>query len=103
MTSQQQLDQHGPIASVRFRRYSKPIPTEFEGRFAAAGLTVTDRDDAVEIYRDGRKVAAVWGPAVEGHWFAYAEGQHNGEAIRVGGRDEGLQLVLGDDVQGVIA
>jgi hypothetical protein len=81
----------GPVVEVREREYSGPIPDSMLPRFEAAGLVVDDNDHDVTLYRAGFGHAAVWGPAVEGHWFAR---YRSAEAVRVAGRDEALTYLL---------
>src|SRR5689334_3624754 len=79
------------VVAVNRRTYSEPIPDHFLPEFEAAGLVVDDNDSEVIVYRDGRKVGAAWGPAVEGHWFAYAG---TTTAVRVADRDMALRHVI---------
>ncbi len=88
------------VVAVAVRRWSDPIPDDFLPLFEAAGLVVDDSDDEVIAYRDGVKVGAVWGPAVEGHWFAYRDGTG---PVRVATRDDGLRHLLGITVVEVVA
>jgi hypothetical protein len=80
------------VVAVAKRQYSDPIPDEFLPLFVADGLRVDDDDHNVIAYRAGKKVGAVWGPGVEGHWFAYRDGS---DAARVADRDAGLRHMLG--------
>lgn len=82
------------VVAVKKRRYSKPIPDDFLPRFEAAGLIVDDNDHNVTVYRDGRPIGRVWGPAADGSraWFASCNGS---ATIRVCTRDDGLSCVLG--------
>jgi len=89
------------VVAVAERHWSDPIPDEFLALFEAAGLVIDDNDHTVIAYRHGRKIGAVWGPAVEGHWFAYRSDtpcatfpDHGQQARRVADRDEGLRHLL---------
>jgi hypothetical protein len=84
----------GPVVAVAARTYSEPIPDEFLPLFEQAGVAVDDNDHHVTIYRGGSDYSFVWGPAVEGHWFA-RHGSDNG--VRVPDRDAGLRWALGID------
>jgi len=79
------------LVAVASRLWSEPIPDEFLLRFEAAGLVVDDEDHAVTVYSAGSKVGAVWGPAIEGDWFAFY-GQT--DPVRVPSRDAGLRHLL---------
>jgi hypothetical protein len=81
----------GPVVEVDARRYSEPIPDALLAKFDAAGLVLDDSDHAVIVYRAGRSVGSVWGPAVEGDWFA-ATTPDNG--VRVATRDDALTHLL---------
>lgn len=81
-------DHKATLVAVASRRWSDPIPDEFLPLFEAAGLVVDDNDHYVIGYLAGHKMGAVWGPAVEGHWFAYY-GQT--EPVGVANRDAGLR------------
>lgn len=84
------------VVAVATRRWSEPIPDQFLPLLESAGLVVDDNDHNVIAYRHGKKIGSVWGPAVEGHWFAYRDGT---EAVRVvGTRDDGLRHLLGEAV-----
>jgi len=100
MSEQKISRRHGQhkavVVAVAERQYSEPIPDEFLPLFVADGLRVDDNDHDVIAYRAGKKVGAVWGPAVEGHWFAY---RGDSQAVRVAGRDAGLRHMLGLDTK----
>lgn len=83
---------HGAtLLAVRDRQCSEPIPDEFLPQFEAAGLVVDDGDHQVILYSAGKKYGAVWGPSVDGAWFANLGGA---DAVRVESRDAGLRHVL---------
>lgn len=52
---------------------------------------VTDSMGSVICYADGKKVASVWGPAVEGDWFVHVRGW--AEVRRVPTKDEAIALL----------
>lgn len=81
----------GPVVSVPDRKYSEPIPDEVIAAIDAAGLVVDDNDLAYTVYDAGRGIAAVWGPAVEGHWFVRLGAA---EASRKSTRDAALLAVV---------
>lgn len=88
----------GPLVAVRDRHYSEPIPDEFLPLFEAAQLRVDDNDHHVTLYRGGCNYSFVWGPSVEGQWFA----RHNSDnGVRVADRDAGLRWALGLDTEAV--
>lgn len=95
----QQTIERGPIVEVAEREYTKPIPDEFLPLLRQAGLVVADHDHYPFAYHAGFAQASVWGPAVEGHWFARVAGEK--EAVRVESRDAGLRYVL--NTRGVTA
>ena len=88
----------GRISAVAGRTWTEPSPDEFLTAIEAAGLVVDDNDHNVIVYRAGRKYGSVWGPAIEGHWFAYRNGC---DPLRVPDRDGGLRHVLGLDAGAV--
>jgi hypothetical protein len=88
----------GRISAVAERTWTEPIPDEFLAALDAAGLIVDDNDHNVIVYRAGHKYGSVWGPAVEGHWFAHRDGS---DPTRVPDRDSGLRHVLGLDAEAV--
>lgn len=82
----------GPVVSVPDRKFSEPIPDEVIAAIDAAGLVVDDNDLAYTVYDAGRGIAAVWGPAVEGHWVVRLLGAS--EAFRRPTRDAALLAVV---------
>jgi hypothetical protein len=90
----------GPLVAVSRRIYTDPIPDELVQVAETAGLTLDDEDHHVIAYRDGKKCGTVWGPSVEGEWFAYRDGS---AAVRVPTRDDALRHMLGLDAEAVDA
>lgn len=88
------------VVAVADRQWSDPIPDEYLPLFETAGIVLDDNDHNVIAYHAGRKCGAVWGPAVEGHWFAYREGT---DPVRVSSRNDGLRHLLGLDTEAVVA
>lgn len=48
-------------------------------------IKVLSGENETTISLNGRKLAAAWGPGVDGHWYAYVL---NGDPIKVPTRDE---------------
>lgn len=78
----------GPVVEVPERQYSEPFSDETLTAADRAGLVIDDNDHTVTVYFHGVKQAVIWGPSVEGEWFA----QHMDEsqAVRVETRDRAL-------------
>ena len=85
------LIKRGPVVAVAKRQYSKPIPAEFLPLIEQAGMVADDNDHTVIFYSHGIKRGSVFGPSVEGHWFAY-RGEKG--VVTVASRDDGLRHVL---------
>jgi hypothetical protein len=83
----------GPVVEVAKRDYSRPFPDDLLKLADQSSLRLDDNDHTVTVYFSGVKQAAIWGPAVEGEWFA----QHHGEtqAVRVPTRDLALARIIG--------
>jgi len=54
----------------------------------AAAVTYDESEFQVIRFTDGRKTGSLWGPGVEGNWYAYRADVDGGRALRFATRED---------------